>query len=54
MSGGWLMSKFRNFFDSVNYNYTRKKEQKDFNRKQEHGCRDTGDYYNDIKPEILE
>jgi len=54
MSGGWLMSKFRNFFDSVNYNYTRKKEQEDFNRKQEHGCRDTGNYYNDIKPEILE
>jgi len=54
MSGGWLMSKFRNFFDSVNYNYTVKKEKEDFNKKQESGCRDTENYYNDIKPEILE
>ena len=53
-SGGWIMSKFRNFFDSVNYNYTVQKEKEHMNRKMESGARDTGNYYDDIRPEIVE
>ncbi len=53
-SGGWIMSKFRNFFDSVNYNYTVQKEKEHMDRKMESGSRDTGDYYDDIRPEIVE
>lgn len=53
-SGGWLMSKFRNFFDSVNYNYTVQKESEHLAKKIESGARDTGNYYDDIRPEIIE
>jgi len=54
LNGGWITSKLNNFHKSVNYNYTIKKERKQYEIKRLSGARDLDTYYNDIKLENLE